>query len=83
MSLSEFICVETLGVMKLLLLPILMTFVAVAQVFCQEIDPKEEADYWTSSSQTQVSDAHSGAVLLSQLCHPHGPRIVALYGLKQ
>lgn len=40
--------------MKLLLLPILMTFVAVAQVFCEEIDPKEEVDYWTSSNQIQV-----------------------------
>lgn len=67
----------TLGIMKLLLLPILMTFVAVAQVFCEEIDPKEEADYWASSNQIQVSEAHSGAFWLSQLCHPYEPRIVA------
>ncbi|XP_020494288.1 protachykinin-1 [Labrus bergylta] len=37
--------------MKLLLFPVLMAFVAVAQVFCE--DPKEEADYWTSSNQIQ------------------------------
>lgn len=40
--------------MKLLLLPVLMAFFAVAQVFCEEIDPKEESDYWTSSNQIQV-----------------------------
>lgn len=40
--------------MKLLLLPVLMAFFAVAQVFCEENDPKEEADYWTSSNQIQV-----------------------------
>lgn len=40
--------------MKLLLLPLLMAFLAVAQVFCEEIGPKEELDYWTSSSQMQV-----------------------------
>lgn len=42
------------GIMKLLLLPVLMAFFAVAQVFCEEIDPKEESDYWTSSNQIQV-----------------------------
>lgn len=40
--------------MKLLLLPVLMAFFAVAQVFCEENDPKEEADYWTSNNQLQV-----------------------------
>lgn len=40
--------------MKLLLLPVLMAFFAVAQVYCEEIDPKEEVDYWTSSNQIQV-----------------------------
>ncbi|KAM7383761.1 hypothetical protein PAMA_011220 [Pampus argenteus] len=39
--------------MKLLLLPVLMALFAVAQVFCEENDPKEEADYWTSSNQIQ------------------------------
>lgn len=40
--------------MKLLLLPVLMAFFAIAQVFCEENDPKEDADYWTSSNQIQV-----------------------------
>lgn len=39
--------------MKLLLLPVLMAFVAVAQVFCEN-DPKEDVDYWTNSNQIQV-----------------------------
>ncbi|KAM3858054.1 protachykinin-1 [Diretmus argenteus] len=39
--------------MKLLLLPLSMAFLAVAQIFCEEIGPKEELDYWTSSSQVQ------------------------------
>lgn len=37
--------------MKFLLFPVLMAFVAVVQVFCEE--PKEEADYWTSSNHIQ------------------------------
>ncbi|KAG8005004.1 Protachykinin, partial [Nibea albiflora] len=39
--------------MKLLLLPVLMALFTVAQVSCEENDPKEEADYWTSSNQIQ------------------------------
>lgn len=40
--------------MKFLLLPVLVVFFAAAQVFCEENDPKEETDYWTSSNQIQV-----------------------------
>ena len=40
--------------MKLLLLPVLMFFFAVAQVFCEENDQKGEADNWTGSYQIQV-----------------------------
>lgn len=40
--------------MKLLLLQVLMVVVAVAQIFGEEIDTKEEADYWTSSNQMRV-----------------------------
>lgn len=35
--------------MKLLFFPVLMAFFAVAQVFCEESDPREEADYWSSN----------------------------------
>lgn len=40
--------------MKFLLLPVLVTFFAVAQVYCEDNDPKEEVDYWTNSNQIQV-----------------------------
>uniref|UniRef100_A0A8C9X0X5 Tachykinin precursor 1 n=1 Tax=Sander lucioperca TaxID=283035 RepID=A0A8C9X0X5_SANLU len=39
--------------MKLLLLPVLMALLVVAQVFGEENDIKEDADYWTSSNQIQ------------------------------
>lgn len=55
--------------MKLLLLPVLMAFFAVAQVYCEEIDPKEEVDYWTSSNQIQVRTL--GACLFSFNCDIH------------
>lgn len=45
--------------MKLLLLPVLMALFTVAQVSCEENDPKEEADYWTSSNQIQVDYRNS------------------------
>ena len=40
--------------MKFLLLPVLMALLAVAQVFCEGNEPREEADYWTSANQIQV-----------------------------
>lgn len=40
--------------MKLLVLPVFLAFFAVSQVFCEETEPREEADYWTSSNQIQV-----------------------------
>lgn len=40
--------------MKLLLLQVLIAVVAVAQIFGEEIDTKEETDYWTSSNQMRV-----------------------------
>lgn len=41
--------------MKLLFLPFLMALIAVAQVFGEDAEPKEGADYWTSSNQIQVA----------------------------
>uniref|UniRef100_A0A674PRN8 Tachykinin precursor 1 n=1 Tax=Takifugu rubripes TaxID=31033 RepID=A0A674PRN8_TAKRU len=35
--------------MKFLLLSALVALCAVTRVWCQEIDPKEEADYWSSN----------------------------------
>lgn len=42
------------GVMKLLLISVFMAFFAVVQVFCEENEPREDTDYWTSSNQIQV-----------------------------
>ncbi|KAF1381220.1 hypothetical protein PFLUV_G00151340 [Perca fluviatilis] len=39
--------------MKFLLLAVLVALLAVAQVFGEENDIKEDADYWTSSNQIQ------------------------------
>ncbi|XP_056268419.1 protachykinin-1 isoform X2 [Pseudoliparis swirei] len=38
---------------KLLLLPALVALLAAAQVFCEEKEPKEEADYWTNTNEIQ------------------------------
>uniref|UniRef100_A0AAY5KUS3 Tachykinin domain-containing protein n=1 Tax=Esox lucius TaxID=8010 RepID=A0AAY5KUS3_ESOLU len=35
-----------------LLLPIVIAFLAIAQVFCEEIGPKEDLDYWTNNEIT-------------------------------
>lgn len=59
--------------MKLLLLSVLMAFLAIAQVFCEEIDPKEETDYWTSTSQIQVTA--TDVYLYSQLSPSKVPQI--------
>lgn len=40
--------------MKLLLLQVLMAVVTVAQILGEEIDTKEETDYWTSNNQMRV-----------------------------
>lgn len=53
---------RTLGTMKLLLLPVVMAVFAVAQVFCEDNAPKEEADYWTSSNQMQVGGTVSSTI---------------------
>uniref|UniRef100_A0A3P8S821 Tachykinin precursor 1 n=1 Tax=Amphiprion percula TaxID=161767 RepID=A0A3P8S821_AMPPE len=39
--------------MKFQLLPVLMAFFAVAQVFCDDNEPKGDADYWASNNQIQ------------------------------
>ncbi|KAJ0003597.1 hypothetical protein NQD34_008695 [Periophthalmus magnuspinnatus] len=39
--------------MKLLLLPLLMAVFATCQVYGEESNPREDADFWTSSNQIQ------------------------------
>ncbi|XP_051271379.1 protachykinin-1 isoform X1 [Dicentrarchus labrax] len=69
--------------MKLLLLPVLMAFFAVAQVFCEEIDPKEDADYWTSSNQIQdgwLSNDPFREILLRMTRKPRPHQFIGLMG---
>lgn len=40
--------------MKFLLVAVLVTLFAAAHVSCEENDPKEDTDYWTSTNQIQV-----------------------------
>lgn len=35
-----------------LLLPLVIAFLAIAQVFCEEIGPKEDLDYWMNDQIT-------------------------------
>uniref|UniRef100_A0A668A5T2 Tachykinin precursor 1 n=2 Tax=Myripristis murdjan TaxID=586833 RepID=A0A668A5T2_9TELE len=70
-------------IMKLLLLPLLMAFLAVAQVFCEEIGPKEELDYWTSSSQMQdgwLSSDPFREILLRMTRKPRPHQFIGLMG---
>nr|XP_046273998.1 protachykinin-1 isoform X2 [Scatophagus argus] len=69
--------------MKLLLLPVLMAFFAVAQVFCEENDPKEEVDYWTSTNQIQdgwLSDNPFREILLRMTRKPRPHQFIGLMG---
>lgn len=45
--------------MKFLLLSALVALCAVTRVWCEEIDPREESDYW-SSNQIQVRSVSAG-----------------------
>uniref|UniRef100_A0A3B4YGW4 Tachykinin precursor 1 n=1 Tax=Seriola lalandi dorsalis TaxID=1841481 RepID=A0A3B4YGW4_SERLL len=63
--------------MKLLLLPVLMAFFAVVQVFCEENEPREEADYWTSSNQIQVVYTE---ILLRMTRKPRPHQFIGLMG---
>ncbi|XP_062342596.1 protachykinin-1 [Osmerus eperlanus] len=36
-----------------LLLPLVIAFLAIAQIFCEEVGPKEDLDYWTNSNQIE------------------------------
>ncbi|XP_070841523.1 protachykinin-1 isoform X1 [Chaetodon trifascialis] len=69
--------------MKLLLLPVLMAFFAVTQVFCEENDPKEEADYWTSTNQIQdgwLSNNPFREILLRMTRKPRPHQFIGLMG---
>ncbi|KAG7500355.1 protachykinin-1 [Solea senegalensis] len=68
--------------MKLLILPILMVLFAVVQVFCEN-DPKEEADYWTSSNQIQdgwLSNDPLREILLRMTRKPRPHQFIGLMG---
>ncbi|MED6288079.1 protachykinin-1 isoform X1 [Girardinichthys multiradiatus] len=69
--------------MKLLFLPLLMTLIAVAQVFCEDGDPKEGADYWTSSNQIQddwLSNDPFREILLRMTRKPRPHQFIGLMG---
>ncbi|XP_069031944.1 protachykinin-1 isoform X2 [Embiotoca jacksoni] len=69
--------------MKFLLLPVLMAFFAVAQVFCEENEPKEETDYWTSSNQIQdgwLSNDQLTEMLLRMRRKPRPHQFIGLMG---
>ncbi|KAL3044241.1 protachykinin-1 [Trematomus bernacchii] len=69
--------------MKFLLLPVFMAFLAVAQVFCEEPEPKEESDYWTSSKQIQdgwMSRDPFREILLRMTRKPRPHQFIGLMG---
>uniref|UniRef100_A0A672ZQ84 Tachykinin precursor 1 n=1 Tax=Sphaeramia orbicularis TaxID=375764 RepID=A0A672ZQ84_9TELE len=69
--------------MKLLLLPVLMAFFAITQVFCEENNPREEADYWTSSNQIQdpwLANDPFREILLRMTRKPRPHQFIGLMG---
>ncbi|XP_068189430.1 protachykinin-1 [Antennarius striatus] len=69
--------------MKLLLLPVLMAFIAGAQVLSQEIEPKEESDYWMSTNQIQdgwLSNIPFREILLRMTRKPRPHQFIGLMG---
>ncbi|XP_072226958.1 protachykinin-1 [Leuresthes tenuis] len=69
--------------MKFLLLPVLMALVAVAQVFCEDKDPKEGSDYWTSRNQIQdgwLSNDPFRQFLLRMTRKPRPHQFIGLMG---
>ncbi|KAM4539292.1 protachykinin-1 isoform 2-T2 [Odontesthes bonariensis] len=69
--------------MKFLLLPLLMALLAVAQVFCEDDDPKEGSDYWPSSHQIQdgwLSNDPFRQFLLRMTRKPRPHQFIGLMG---
>ncbi|KAM8766175.1 protachykinin-1 isoform X2 [Acanthopagrus latus] len=69
--------------MKFLLLPVLMALLAVAQVFCEGNEPREEADYWTSANQIQdgwLSNDPFREILLRMTRKPRPHQFIGLMG---
>ncbi|XP_031727212.1 protachykinin-1 [Anarrhichthys ocellatus] len=69
--------------MKLVILPVLMAFFAVAQVFCEENDPKEDADYWTNSNDIQdgwLANDPFREILLRMTRKPRPHQFIGLMG---
>ncbi|XP_028255127.1 protachykinin-1 [Parambassis ranga] len=70
--------------MKFLLLPVLMAFFfAVAQVFGEENEPKEDTDYWASSNQIQdgwLSNNPFREILLRMTRKPRPHQFIGLMG---
>ncbi|MEQ2168574.1 hypothetical protein GOODEAATRI_016066 [Goodea atripinnis] len=60
-----------------------MILIAVAQVFCEDGDPKEGADYWTSSNQIQddwLSNDPFREILLRMTRKPRPHQFIGLMG---
>ncbi|KAM4550286.1 protachykinin-1 [Fundulus heteroclitus] len=69
--------------MKLLFLPLLMALIAVAQVFCEDGEAAEGADYWTSSNQIQddwLSNDPFREILLRMTRKPRPHQFIGLMG---
>ncbi|XP_075962085.1 protachykinin-1 [Anarhichas minor] len=69
--------------MKLVILPVLMAFFAVAQVFCEENDPKQDADYWTNSNDIQdgwLANDPFREILLRMTRKPRPHQFIGLMG---
>ncbi|XP_015259055.1 PREDICTED: protachykinin-1 isoform X1 [Cyprinodon variegatus] len=70
--------------MKLLFFPLLiMALIGDAQVLCQEVEPKEAADYWTSGSQVQedwLSNDPFREILLRMTRKPRPHQFIGLMG---
>uniref|UniRef100_A0A8C2FI24 Uncharacterized protein n=1 Tax=Cyprinus carpio TaxID=7962 RepID=A0A8C2FI24_CYPCA len=52
------------------LLPSVVIFLVLCQVFGEELGPKEDLDYWTGSNQVQVSNFIMLFFIIINLCQP-------------
>ncbi|XP_068432226.1 protachykinin-1 [Clinocottus analis] len=68
--------------MRLAVVPALVALLAVCQVICEEKDPKEEADYWTSSNDVQDGWLHDPfrEILLRMTRKPRPHQFIGLMG---
>ncbi|CAN9504159.1 unnamed protein product [Ophioblennius macclurei] len=69
--------------MKLLLFTLFVAFLAAVQVSCEEMEPRDESDYWTSSNRVEdewLSSHPLRDILLRMTRKPRPHQFIGLMG---